>query len=252
MTDPLAREEVTVDRLVGDWRIHQLRRGHRFSTDDLLTAWTAVRALPGARRLLDLGSGIGSVGLSVLWHLPPDARMVAVEAQAISHALCRRTVALNGLADRVELRLADLRDPEAIPEAERGTWELVTGSPPYIPVGKGLISPHPQRAHARIELRGDVFDYCRAAARALAPGGRFCFCHAAGDPRPERAVEAAGLRLLWRQDVVFRRGRPPTIALFACAWEGERQDRPPVVVREADGAWTEAYRRVRAELAAPT
>ena len=102
-----------------------------------------------------------------------------------------------------------------------------------------------------MELRGDVFDYCRTAARALEEGGVFCFCHAAGDRRPEPAVEAAGLKLLYRQDVVFRRGREPTIALFVAAHTGERSDRAPLVVREADGRWTEAYRAVRASMQVP-
>ncbi len=35
----------------------QLRRGHRFSTDDLVTAWRASAARPDAGDLLDLGAG---------------------------------------------------------------------------------------------------------------------------------------------------------------------------------------------------
>ena len=43
--------ETTLDRLTGGWRIYQLRRGHRFSTDDVLTAWTALGALPADKTL---------------------------------------------------------------------------------------------------------------------------------------------------------------------------------------------------------
>lgn len=242
----LPDEELTCDRLAGDWRIFQLRRGHRFSTDDLLTAWTAAEAAPQATRLLDLGAGIGSVGLMTLWCLRPEATLVMVEVQALSHSLARRTLALNGLEGRVSARLGDLREPGMVPE--RAAFELVTGSPPYIPLGRGVVSAHPQRAGARMELRGDVFDYCDAAARALAPGGRFCFCHAAGDPRPEQAVERAGLRLLHRQDVVFRPHQAPTIALFCCAWEGERVDRPAFHIRGEDGRWTADYLALRARM----
>lgn len=53
-------DDVTLDTLAGDWRIFQHRTGHRFSADDLLTAWAAVRAKPEARRLLDLGAGLGT------------------------------------------------------------------------------------------------------------------------------------------------------------------------------------------------
>lgn len=256
--------EETLDPIAGDWEILQLRRGHRFSTDDLACAWAGVSACPGALRLLDLGAGIGSVGLMALWgvsHRPagtgfeartPVPTLTMVEAQPISHRLARRTVAHNGLQDRVRLRLADLRDRASVPEGEAGSYDLVTGSPPYIPLGKGLVSAHPQRAACRMELRGDVFDYCRVAARALAPEGVFSLVHAAGDPRPERALAQAGLHLRWRQDICFRRGRPPTIAVFVAAHSGGRQDRPPLAVRDEAGVETPQWRAARRRLGAPS
>lgn len=225
----------TLDQLTGNWRIFQLARGHRFSTDDSVTAWTAGQACPDARYLADIGSGVGSVGLMSLHFMAPTARSVFVEVQPISHALCEKTIALNGLSDRVELRLGDLRDETALPEA--GVFDLVTGSPPYFPLGTAVASPHPQKAGARMELRGDVFDYCRTAARILKPDGTFVFCHAAGDPRPEVAIAKAGFILNQRQDVCFRDGRPPTIAVFVCRFSGERKDAPPMVMRTTDGAW---------------
>jgi tRNA1(Val) A37 N6-methylase TrmN6 len=111
-----------------------------------------------------------------------------------------------------------------------------------------VASPHPQRAGARLELKGDVFDYCRAAAFHLAPGGAFCFCHAAADPRPEPAIEAAGLRLVHRHEVVFRPDQPPLIALFTCAWEGQRRPDATFRIRSEDGRWTEDYLAMRAEM----
>jgi len=250
MTDPCAAlaeslgEPVTLDPIAGGWSIFQLKRGHRFSTDDLLVAWIAMEERPQARRLLDIGAGMGSVGLMTLHAMPADAHLTMVEVQELSHRQARATIAHNGLSERVTPILSDLR---AVTLPQRA-FDLVTGSPPYIPVGRGVISPHPQRAGARMELRGDVFDYCRTAAKALAADGVFCFCHAAGDERPEPAVAAAGLTLRCRQDVVLRRGRAPTIALFVAGWGGERADRAPLVVREADGAWTEAYRTLRARM----
>ena len=103
--------EETLDLLAGEWRVFQLRRGHRFSSDDLLTAWTAIRACPEARRLLDLGSGIGSVGLVTLWGMAPEATLRTVEVQEVSARLAQRTVLLNGLSDRVEVVQGDLRNP---------------------------------------------------------------------------------------------------------------------------------------------
>ena len=238
----------TVDRICGDWDIVQLTNGHRFSTDDMVTAWTALQSRRKAVRYLDLGAGIGSVGMMTLWGLPASATATFVEAQRLSHELCFQSIERNGLSGRVQLRCADLRAAEAIPVPEEGTYDLVTGSPPYIPSGHGVASPHPQRAACRIELRGDIFDYCRAAARALAPGGVFCFCHAASDERPEAAVVEAGLRVVSKQDVCFRADRDPTIALYTCAFQGSRRDLAALVVRNNDGSWTRAYQNLRSEM----
>ncbi|MEO8878255.1 MAG: hypothetical protein ABI461_21860, partial [Polyangiaceae bacterium] len=85
-------EAITLDALTRDFSMYQRRRGHRHSTDDLLTAWYAVtKAPPAPKRLLDLGSGIGSVGLSVLWCFP-DATLTAVEVQAVSFAFLQENV----------------------------------------------------------------------------------------------------------------------------------------------------------------
>ena len=235
----------TLDRLIGDWQILQLRRGHRFSTDDLLTAWEASRALPAPVRLLDLGSGIGSVGLMTLWPYRQSAHLTGVEVQEVSWQLAQRTVALNGLGAQVKMLRGDLRDPPLDP-AER--FDLVTGSPPYFPVGQGLISKNPQRAGARIELRGDVFDYCRTAAKHMAEEGRFCFCHSAADSRPQEAITRAGMVLLSRREVYFRAGRDPMISLFVCAWRGELSACDPVVVRDEEGEWTPGYLQIRREM----
>lgn len=253
MSDPcvslaaLLKEPVTLDPLAGDWKIFQLRRGHRFSTDDLLVAWAAMEARPGALRLLDIGAGMGSVGLMTLFAMPDDAALTMVEVQEVSHRQALATIDYNGLSGRVTAIHCDLREV-VLPER---SFELITGSPPYFPVGRAVSSPHPQRAGARMELRGDVSDYCRTAARALSDDGVFCFCHAAGDTRPEPAVAAAGLTLRYRQDVVFRRGRAPTIALFVAGWGGARADRPPLVVREEDGRWTPEYQALRERMSAP-
>jgi len=233
----------TLDRLAAEWWIFQLRRGQRYSTDDVLVAYTGSRSLPGARSVLDLGAGTGSVGLMTLLGLGPAARLTSVEVQQRNAELLRKTISFNGLGDRARVVCGDLRDPELLEAGAR--FDLIVANPPYLPAGNALRSPHPQRAAARLELSGDVFDFCRAAAERLAAAGRFCFSHAADDPRPEHAVAEAGLCLLARWPIVFREGQPPLIALHVCGREGRRDDPPALTVRDRDGRRTEGYRAVR-------
>lgn len=197
-----ARGELTSDAITADFRVLQRRRGHRYSLDDLATAWEAARAAPEASAYLDLGCGIGSVLLMVAWRLP-GARVFGIEAQEASFALAQRNVEMNGLAARTSLFHGDLR--ELTRDFPGPRCALVTGTPPYLPLGTALPSPDPQRAAARIELRGGVEDYLAAAARVVAAEGRVVVCADARSPeRVLRGAREADLVPLCRREFVPR------------------------------------------------
>ena len=242
----------TLDYICGYFRIFQYAGGHRFSTDDVLTAWYATQWAPRAALAADLGSGIGSVALVVTWRLP-GARMVTVEAQPMSVRLARKSVRYNGLDDRFTIHEGDLRE---FTPADR--FDLVTGSPPYFPPGTATEAGHPQAIPARIEVRGSVTDYAAAAARLLAPGGIFAFVFPFDQRgRAEEALAAHALILLRRRDVVFKEGEPPRISLFTAARVAdlppgrEAWIEPPLIIRSADGSIHPEYRMVRLSFGFP-
>lgn len=258
MTDHEPNDDESLDLLAGSWRIFQLKRGHRFSTDDLAVAWRASLARPDATDLLDIGSGIGSVGLLTLWRLdhvrPGAASLTTVEVQEVSYGLAKRTIARNGLQDRVTPLLGDLRDPSVLPPDAR--FELITGSPPYFPLGTGKLSPVDQRAGARLELRGSVYDYCVTAKRHLAPGGRFAYVMVSADPRTFDAPGAAGLAIVERWDFRFRADRDPHISTVVCAHADEVEPgfepaRGELAIRGLDGEWTDEYLQFRSVMGGP-
>src|SRR5256885_12434750 len=106
---PALEEGETLDAISGHFRLFQFQKGHRFSTDDVLTAWYGTSWCPSARAVLDLGSGIGAVGMIAAWRLP-GARFVTVEAQAESVRLARKSALWNGIADRYQIRQGDFRE----------------------------------------------------------------------------------------------------------------------------------------------
>ena len=239
----------SLDALSGHFRIYQLRDGHRFSTDDLLTAWYGPTWCPSAATALDLGSGIGTVGLVVAWRLP-GARLVTVEAQELSVALARRSAAYNGVTGRYDIRLGDFRTPGVIRADER--FDLITGSPPYFPPGSGVESEHPQKLACRFELRGTVADYCAVAARHLATGGVFA-CVFPYEPAQLKRVEegalAAGLTVVRKRPIVFREGDPPLVGVFALMrstdlpewFRGQTWTEPELLIRTRGGAISPEY-----------
>src|SRR5437764_14609929 len=203
-------EGESLDCISGRFGIFQFTKGHRFSTDDVLTAWYATQWAPRVERAADLGSGIGSVALVVAFRLP-GPRIVTVEAQADSVRLARKSVRYNGLESRFTLHHGDLRE-----FVTDDRFDLVTGSPPYFPPGTAVEAEHPQAVRARIEVRGTVADYAAAAARLLAPGRLFAFVFPFDQrARAQHALQANALVLLRRRDGDFQEGQPPRSALFA-------------------------------------
>ena len=254
---PDVAPDESLDALSGHFRIFQLRRGHRFSTDDLLSAWYGTTGVPSASTVLDLGSGIGSVGMIAAWRLP-GARVVTVEAQQESVTLARKSAAYNGLESRYEIRHADFRDEGALRDDER--FDLVLGSPPYFPVGTGIEGDHPQKVACRFELRGDIGDYARVAAAHLAPGGVFaCVFPEEQRARVEAAADAASLTIVRRRPVVFGEGEPPLVTLFALTRTSDLPDHvrgrtwvePPLVIRTADGSVHPEYAAVKLAIGFP-
>lgn len=237
---PYDAADLSDDALAGDFRILQRRRGHRYSIDDVLTAYQAARITPVPARYLDLGCGIGSVLLMVAYQ-HRDARVAGIEAQEQSFALATENVQRNQQASRVTLQHGDLRDAGVL-DRLHGPFDLITGTPPYQPPGTGTPSPDSQRAHARVELRGGVEAYLHAASRVLAPNGRIVVC---ADARfPQRVIGTAqslGLTIETQLDAVpYADRKAPLFTVWTLGWSmhvpAVDWTRETFYARNADGA----------------
>jgi tRNA1(Val) A37 N6-methylase TrmN6 len=242
----------SLDPLSRTLMILQRRRGHRAGSDDVVLAWTALHACPDATAVLDLGSGQATVAMLLASRLP-SARVLSLEAQAVSHQLACRNVALNRLGDRVLPVHGDLRAAEAL--GVGGGFDLITGAPPFMPLGTGVLPQDPQRAAGRFELRGGVEDYLACAVPRLAPGGRaVILMDGLSAARTRAAIARVGLRVEQLVEVGPRPGRPPTYQAFVAGSpdvvEGEARTR--LSMRGVSGdAWTSSWVAVRSALDLP-
>ncbi len=244
----------TLDVLCGHFRIFQLKKGHRYSTDDILTAWYGTSWCPSARNILDLGSGIGTVAMTAAWRFP-KVPVVTVEAQEESIRLAKKSVRWNGLEDRFDIRQGDLRDDSVVGPEEK--FDLVLGSPPYFPLGTGVEGDHPQKVACRFEVRGTIADYCERAAKHLENGGVFACVFPVNPPEQEERVragaKAAGLTIVRQRPIVLREPEEPLLAVFIMMREadlpesmhGQTWHEPALVIRCEDGSIHPEYAAVK-------
>ncbi|MEZ4312083.1 MAG: hypothetical protein R3F14_28990 [Polyangiaceae bacterium] len=155
--------------------------------------------------------------LFLAWRFP-EAEVTGIEAQAISYGLAERSLAWNGLSGRCAVRHGDLREAE-VRQGLSGA-ELVTGTPPYLPVGSGPESRRVQCGPCRFEHRGRIGGAALAAGRSWRRGVRGRCAAGFQRGRVEMAAAGAGLCLSAWMDVFPKPGKPPLFGVFSMQREG--------------------------------
>jgi tRNA1(Val) A37 N6-methylase TrmN6 len=150
---------VTKDALFdGALTLFQPERGYRVNVDALLLAAFAARGRR-ARRAVDLGAGVGAVGLALV-HLGGASHVAFVEREPMLARLAVRNLKAAGFSGNVVV--ADLGD--GLPGALAQSADLVVCNPPYFEAGAGRPRAQPLDRAARA---GPIEPFVAAAARAL-------------------------------------------------------------------------------------
>jgi 16S rRNA G966 N2-methylase RsmD len=159
--------------------------------------------MPRLGRVFEWCAGPGFIGFSMLGHgLCHSLCLADVNPEAV--AACRRTVAANGLGNRVSVYRSDnLND---IPITER--WDLVVSNPPHFNETSGDL----RSADCGWDIHREFFT---AVGRFLTPGALVILQEnnagsTVGDFRP--LIEAAGLRILFVSGA--EHVRTPTFRLY--------------------------------------
>jgi tRNA1(Val) A37 N6-methylase TrmN6 len=230
--------DVTIDTVLRGLvtRVKQVR-GFRSSLDPILLA-TFVP--PPFGRFVDVGCGTGALGFS-LAALDPEAAGVLVEIQPRLAALADAGRARNPFAARLHVVEADVRSAVGQGALERATFDLVAINPPFRPLAGGVASPDRERAQANHEVTLTLAEWLDAAAALRAPGGRIAIVYPADRlAELEAALRTRGLAPTRRRLCAPHAERAPTRVLLLA---GDLDTTPPVVeppliLHEADGAYT--------------
>lgn len=146
----------------------QKKGGLTFGTDAFLLA-SYVKRMPRARAA-ELGAGTGIISL-LLAARDKLGKIYAAEVQDSFFDVTKRNIENNGFEGKILPLLADIRDVK--PQDVDGELDVVFSNPPYMKTTSGKRNESDEKYIARHEVKGDIDDFCAAAARLLKFGGRF-------------------------------------------------------------------------------
>lgn len=139
-----------------------------------------VRVKPNVE-ILDLGTGTGIIPLLLYAKVAPK-HVSALEIQPESVDMARRSVAMNGLQNSIDIVEGDIKEAASLFRA--ASFDVITCNPPYMIDSHGIVNPNEPKAIARHEILCTLEDVVRAANKLLKPGGKLYMVH-----RPFRLAE---------------------------------------------------------------
>lgn len=242
--------EIVEDRLLdGRLVLRQPRRGHRAGSDAILLA----AAIPdiGEGPLLDIGAGVGTIGLAVAL-AQPELRVVLLERDPDLAVLAAGNIALNHLKQRVAVVTGDIAGPAAALGLKPASFACVAMNPPFYSFRETKASPVPNRRAAHV-AEDTLEPWFRAARRLLQPSGRIALIHRAEALADVLDGLATGFGAVAVRPVHALADRP-AIRIVVTAVLGSRKPAallPALVLNAPDGVFTpesEALHRGRARL----
>lgn len=176
----LLKENERLDELQRNgYRIIQNQEKFCFGMDAVLLSGFA-KAKKGSR-VLDMGTGTGII--PILMEAKTEAEhLTGLEIQEESADMARRSVALNGLEQKIDIVQGDIKEAGRL--FGGASFDVVTCNPPYMIGQHGLTNPDAPKAIARHEILCTLEDVVSQAAKVLKPGGNFYMVH-----RPFRLSE---------------------------------------------------------------
>ena len=240
--DILKENESLEDLQAGNLKLIQKKDGFRFGVDAVLLADFAkdVRA----REMLDLCTGSGIIPI-LLSHTTKTGKFFGIELQREIFDTACRSVALNGLEERIFLECGDLKNSAAIYGKRR--FDLITCNPPYMPAGCGIQNEADTKIIARHEIACTLEDVIAVSAQLLTQQGHLMLVH-----KPTRLADI--VCLMRKYDIEPKRIRfvhkktdaEPSLVLVDGAYKGGRELRimPPLYLYDENGDETIELKRI--------
>lgn len=237
------REGERIDDLqLAGLRILQKEQGFKFGMDAVLLADFA--RVDERDRAADFGTGTGILPL-LLAGRGRAAHIDAFEIQPDMAEMAARSVALNGLDDRISVHNVPVEEADTI--VQPGSLDAIICNPPYGVAGTTLLNPEKKLSMARHQTEDGLAAWFRMAYRLLRGKGRFAMIYPA--PRmlevmmalSKARLEPKRFRLIYPYE-----DKPANLVLIEAMKDAKPMlhPEPPLIVYQPDGGMTPELKRI--------
>ena len=233
-----------IDTLSGNQIIIQPQKGQRYTTDDLLLAWFAIKTIKEEKlnpdTFIDFCSGLGTVPMILLYNLK-NIFGIGFDIDLNKTQMALKSLKANNIENRFEIRNKDINKI-----TEKTKFDFCTCTPPYFDESEGLIPKNNQQASSRFELNGAVNIFINKAEITTNSNGKMFIVYPTKNKnRIVEAIKNSSFYLKEEIRVITRESKKSLITLFALDKQIVNPKYSELILRDKNGILTKEYLEIR-------
>lgn len=238
----LKQNEQIDDLQISGLMIIQNNDGFKFGTDAVLLSDFSKDIK--SKNTLDLCCGSGIIPL-LLSAKTKTEHFCGIEIQPEVSDMAKRSVEMNGLSDKIEIRNLDLCD--ALSVYPKRSFDLITCNPPYMRAGSAVLNEQDYKIISRHEVKCTLEDIIRVSSSLLTLTGHLVLVH-----RPSRLCDMIYLMRKYRIEPKRIRfvhtvwGEAPSLVLCDGLYNAKSDVKilPPLILYNEDKTPSEEMKRI--------
>ncbi len=240
-------ENERIDTLSGNQIIVQPQKGQRYTTDDLLLAWFAIKTIKeeklNPKKFIDFCSGLGTVPMILLYNFE-NLFGKGFDIDQNKTKMAKKSLKKNQLDHRFKIITQDINEIESEEE-----FDFCSCTPPYFDETEGLVPKNKQQASSRFELNGSIDTFIKKAYQTTnKTGWLFIVYPTKNKERILKAINSSDFYLKEELTVITRETKKSLMTFYALRKQKCNTKKTNLILRKKDGTLTKEYLQIRTEI----
>ena len=240
------KENERIDDLeYNNLKIIQNEKGFCFGIDSILISDFAREIKQGSVGV-DLGTGTGIISI-LLAAKTKLSKIIGVEIQKDMADMAKRSVELNSLQDKIEIKNLNVKEIAEKALSEREKFDFVVTNPPYKKLDTGKTNENEYKFISRHEVTANLEDFIKATKYLLKDKGSMYIVH-----RPDRLVDIIELMRKYKIEPKKMRfvystiENEPTLVLIKGIKNAKQflKVEKPLIIYNSKGEYTEEIHKI--------